>query len=430
MLRKVEKLSHDGRGIAHHDDGKLIFVRNALPDEEVTLEIKRKQRNYDEALAVEIQNPSPERVPPKCAAFGRCGGCGLQHLEVSAQILAKQDWLKEKLAQVKVEPAEWLPPLQEKVWGYRHKARLGVRYVRKKERVLIGFREAESNFLTDMERCEVLHPSVGEHLHELAQVLETLSIKDQIAQIEVAVDDTQTALIIRHLKPFTEEDLQILESLYTQFGWIVFLQPKGLDSVHQVYPAEPIQLSYTVMGKTPIRIPFQPGDFTQVNFSLNVKMIRQALDLLNPQPTDTILDLFCGLGNFSLPIAQYAGKVIAVEGEATMLNRARQNAQRQGIENVEFFVSNLFELQKSEPFYGKVDQLFLDPPRAGAEAVVQNIEHWQPKRIVYVSCDPVTLVRDLAILVHDKKYKLEKIGVMDMFPHTSHLETMVLLTRK
>ena len=294
---------------------------------------------------------------------------------------------------------------------------------------MIGFREAESNFLTDMQRCEVLHPSVGEHLHELENILGSLSIKDQIAQIEVAVDDTQTALIIRHLQPFTEEDLLKLEALYTQFSWVVFLQPKGLDSIHQIFPSEKIQLSYSVMGKTPIRIPFQPGDFTQVNFSLNVKMIRQALDLLNPQPTDTILDLFCGLGNFSLPIAQYAGKVIAVEGEETMLNRARENAKNQGIDNVEFFVSNLFELQKHADFYGQVDQLFLDPPRAGAEAVVQNIEYWKPKRIVYVSCDPVTLVRDLAILVHDKKYKLEKIGVMDMFPHTSHLETMALLTR-
>ncbi len=429
-MLKIEKLSHDGRGIAHHPDGKLIFVRNALPGEEVVLEVKRKQRHYDEALALEIHYPAAERVLPKCAAFGRCGGCGLQHLEVSAQILAKQSWLQEKLAQVKVEPQAWLPPLQEAVWGYRHKARLGVRFVRKKERVLIGFREAESNFLTDMQRCEVLHPSVGEHLQELAALLESLSIKDQIAQIEVAVDDTQTALIIRHLQPFSAEDLVKLEALYTQFGWIVFLQPKGLESIHQLYPAEKITLSYTVMGKTPIRILFQPGDFTQVNFSLNAKMIRQALDLLNPQSTETILDLFCGLGNFSLPIAQYAGKVIAVEGEATMLNRARENAQQQGIHNIEFFVSNLFELQKKDAFYGKVDQLFLDPPRAGAEAVVQNIELWSPQRIVYVSCDPVTLVRDLAILAHDKKYTLEKIGVMDMFPHTAHMETMALLTRK
>ncbi len=428
-MLNVEKLSHDGRGIAHHPDGKLIFVRNGLPGEDVVLELKRKQRHYDEALAVEIHHPSVDRVTPKCAAFGRCGACSLQHLEVSAQILAKQDWLKEKLSQVKLEPQEWLPPLQEKVWGYRHKARLGVRFVRKKERVLIGFREAESNFLTDMTRCEVLHPSIGTHLDTLADLLATLSIKDQIAQIEVAVDDTQTALIIRHLAPFTDEDLQKLEPLYTQWGWIVFLQPKGLDTIHQVYPAEKIQLSYTVMGKTAIQIPFQPGDFTQVNFSLNAKMVRQALDLLDPQATDTILDLFCGLGNFSLPIAQYAGKVIAVEGDTGMLDRARANAKNQGIQNIEFFVSNLFELEKTAPFYGEIDQLFLDPPRAGAEAVVRNIEYWNPKRIVYVSCDPVTLVRDLAILVQEKKYKLEKIGVMDMFPHTAHLETMALLTR-
>ncbi len=428
-MLNVEKLSHDGRGIAHHADGKLVFVRNGLPGEAVSFELKRKHRQYDEALALEIQNPAVGRVEPRCAAFGRCGGCALQHLDVSVQIQAKQIWLEEKLIQAKLNPEVWLPPLQEKVWGYRHKARLGVRFVQKKNRVLVGFREAESNFLTDMNRCEVLHPSVGEHLQDLERSLAALSIRDQIAQIEVAVDEQHTALIIRHLKPFSAEDLLQLEQLHQTWGWAIFLQPKGLDSIHQLYPLEPIQLSYTVWGKTPIRIPFGPGDFTQVNFSLNAKMIRQALDLLDPQADETILDLFCGLGNFSLPIAQYAGRVIAVEGEPKMLERARQNAVAQGIDNIQFFESNLFELAQQAPFYGPVDKLFLDPPRAGAEQVVRQIKRWDPRRIVYVSCDPATLVRDLALLVHEGGYALEKIGVMDMFPHTAHVETMAVLRR-
>lgn len=421
---KIEKLSHEGRGIAHYEDGKTLFIRNALPDETVRFEITHKHRQYDEAKAVEIVNPSPLRAQPKCVVFGRCGGCSLQHLDPAAQILAKQDWLQEKLIQARIEPQEWLPPLQAKIWGYRHKARLGVRFVKKKDTVLVGFREAESNFLTETDRCEVLHPSIGEHLAALKSVLTTLSIREAIPQIEVAVDDTHSALIIRHLAPFTDADLQKLQALHEQFGWVLFLQPKGLDSIRQIFPAEKIDLSYRVQDHL---IHFVPGDFTQVNFSLNQLMVAQALDLLSPKADETILDLFCGLGNFTLPIAARAKQVIAVEGDAAMVQRAQSNAAAQGFSNITFHSADLFALKDKAPFYQPVDQVFLDPPRAGAQAVCQNIERWQPKRIVYVSCDPATLVRDLGILVHEKKYKLSKIGVMDMFPHTSHVESMALL---
>lgn len=422
-MLKIERLSHEGRGIAHYPDGKAVFVRNALPGEEVEIVVEKKHRQYDEALALSVAHPSPDRVTPKCAVFGRCGGCALQHLKPAAQILAKQSWLADKLFQVKVTPEEWLPPLQADVWGYRHKARLGVRFVRKKNSLLIGFREAASNFLTEMDRCEVLHPSVGTRLSELKACFNTLSIREEIPQIEVAVDDHEhTALVIRHMKPFSPEDLDILKTLHDRFGWFLYLQPKGIDSIHAFWPEEipPLQ----AMG-----VPFKPTDFVQVNFSLNAKMREQVLALLNLQKTDTVLDLFCGLGNFSFPIALQAQDVLAVEGDADMVERARQNAQAQGFSNIEFHASNLFELKDKAPFDKKVDVILLDPPRAGAEAVCREIERWSSATILYVSCDPSTLVRDLDILVHEKGYHLQKIGVMDMFPHTAHVESMALLRR-
>ncbi len=422
-MLKVERLSHEGRGIAHYPDGKTVFVRNALPGEEVEIVVEKKHRQYDEALAVSIVNPSPDRVAQKCAVFGRCGGCTLQHLEPAAQILAKQSWLADKLFQVKVTPEAWLPPLQAKVWGYRHKARLGVRFVRKKNTLLIGFREAASNFLTEMDRCEVLHPSVGTRLSELKACFNTLSIREDIPQIEVAVDDhEQIALVIRHMKPFTPEDLEILKTLHDRFGWFLYLQPKGLDSIHAFWPEE-------IPSLQAMTIPFKPTDFVQVNFSLNLKMREQALALLNLKPTDTVLDLFCGLGNFTLPMALQAQHIIAVEGDPDIVERARQNAEAQGFSNIEFHTSNLFELKNKAPFDKKVDVVFLDPPRAGAEAVCREIERWNPATILYVACDPSTLVRDLSILVHEKGYRLLKVGVMDMFPHTAHVESMAFLVR-
>ncbi len=415
----IENLSHEGRGVGHYPDGKTIFIKNALPGEEVEFTLTRKHRQFDEAKATEISNPSPLRVTPKCAVFGICGGCSLQHLDPAAQIELKQTWLAEKLQRAKLTTESWLAPLQAKIWGYRHKARLGVRFVRKRDEVLVGFREADSNFLTDMNRCEILHPSIGEHLSELKALLSTLIIREEIPQIEVAVDDTQTALIFRHMVPMPEADLAKLKTLHDQFGWIILLQPKGIDTIHQVFPKEPVTL--LAHGN----IPFQPTDFTQVNFSLNPLMIKQALELLNPQSNETILDLFCGLGNFTLPIAQHAAKVIAVEGDASMLQRADQNAKTQGFNNIEFHTANLFEDFPAKP----ADKMLLDPPRAGAETVCRNIEKFNPKTIVYVSCDPSTLVRDLAILVNEKGYQLKAIGVMDMFPHTSHVESMALLQK-
>lgn len=403
---KIEKLSHEGRGIAHYEDGKTIFIRNALPDENVEFQITRKHRQFDESKATQILENSPLRVTPKCAVFGICGGCSLQHLDVHSQILAKQEWLAEKLFQTKITTEAWLTPLQAEVWGYRHKARLGVRFVKKRNEVLVGFREAESNFLTAMDRCEVLHPSVGTRLSEFKALLNTLSIREEIPQIEVAIDETKTVLIIRHLAPFTVEDLEKLKTLYDEFGWIISLQPKGLDSISQYYPTEKVKLEYQIEGQT---IYFEPGDFTQVNFSLNRKMVTYALDLLNPKPTDTIVGLFCGLGNFSFPIAKRAQKVIAVEGDLPMVERARHNALKQDIHNIEFIASNLFELKEKEAFYGKVDKLFLDPPRAGAEAVCRSIEFWKPKRIVMFLVIPLHWCVTLAYSYMRRDISLRKL---------------------
>ncbi len=428
---KIEKLSHDGRGIAYIE-GKITFIKNALPGEEVAFERTKRHRQYDEGKTLEILNPSPLRVTPRCTVFGVCGGCALQHLDPVTQLDFKQHSLAEKLSQAQIEPQAWLPPLQAKVWGYRHKARLGVRFVRKKNEVLVGFREADSNFLTNMNRCEVLHPTAGEQLEKIKALLTTLSIREEIPQIEVAIDETHTALIFRHLVPMPDADRAKLKTLHDTLGYVILLQPKGLDSIHQIFPEEKATLQYTSLPATDsepsIRIPFEPTDFVQVNFSLNPLMVKQALDLLAPTATDTVLDLFSGLGNFSFPLARRAGRVIAVEGDARMTARGKLNAEREGLSHLEFHTADLFDLTPPGAFYIKADKMLLDPPRAGAEALCRNIERFAPDRIVYVSCDPATLVRDLEILVKEKGYVLQKIGVMDMFPHTAHVESMALLS--
>jgi 23S rRNA (uracil1939-C5)-methyltransferase len=447
----VNKLTTDGRGLAFID-GKATFIKNALPGETVNIKYIKQKRQYDEAEATEIIKASPERVEPKCQVFGICGGCSLQHLNPSAQIYYKELWLKEMLTQAGLQPKAWLAPLQAEVWGYRQKARLGVRFVRKKDEVLVGFREAMSNFITNTTRCEILNPLIGTHLQALKEVLTTLSIKEHIAQIEVAGSNEGVALVFRHLVPMPEADLAKIIALAKQYHWLIYLQSGGLDTITQVYPEEQVELSYTLFchpraggdpqtdtqnfmdprlrGDETLQFRFRPQDFTQVNLSLNAAMVAQALVLLELKPEDTVLDLFCGLGNFTLPLALKSKQVQGLEGDAYMTELAAHNAQKNKITNARFALANLFEVEALKPFTGKVDKLLLDPPRVGAEAVVRNIHLWQPERILYVSCHPATLVRDLTILVNEQGYILEKIGVMDMFPHTNHVEAMALLIKK
>lgn len=421
----VTKLTTDGRGLAFID-GKATFIKGALPGEKVRLKYLKRKRQYDEAEVVEIITPSPERVTPKCAVFGICGGCSLQHLAPQAQIHHKETWLRGLLERADIEAESWLIPLQTEVWGYRQKARLGARFVRKKDEVLVGFREAMSNFITNTERCEILNPELGPYLQELKEMLMTLSIKEHIAQIEVAAANEGIALIFRHLEPMPQDDLDKIITLAKQHPWLIYLQSGGLETITQVYPEAPVSLSYNLPG---LIYQFRPQDFTQVNASLNELMVAQAIELLELNAQDEVLDLFCGLGNFTLPLAQRSQSVHGVEGDAAMTERAGLNALHNQISNVRFSVANLFDTAALFPLAQKVSKVLLDPPRAGAEAVVSNMHLWKPERIVYVSCHPATLVRDLEILVKEQGYTLAKIGVMDMFPHTNHMESMALLVR-
>jgi 23S rRNA (uracil1939-C5)-methyltransferase len=429
----IDSLSHDGRGVARVDD-KVVFISGALPGESVMFRYTQRRGKFDEGAVVEVLEAAPQRIEPRCPHFGVCGGCSLQHLSPEDQIHAKQERLMDNLTRMgQVTPDEVLPPLTDAAWGYRRKARLGVRFMKREEVIRVGFRERNSRFLADLKTCEVLHPAVGHRLEALAEVINSLSIRDQIPQVEVAIGDDHMALVFRHLADLTEADAYALSAYGQSQDFIIFLQPGGPKTIHRLWPqqAEPeeVKLSYR-LPKYEVELSFEPTDFTQVNAGINQKMIDQALGLLNPQPGERILDLFCGLGNFSLPLSRQAEQVVGVEGEAGLVARARANAEANGLSNVEFHATDLTGDIAAEPWYGRgFDKLLLDPPRSGAQVVVQNLPQPLPKGIVYVSCDPATLARDADILVHQQGYRLLKAGVMDMFPHTAHVESIAVFER-
>lgn len=424
----IESLSHEGRGVTRIE-GKTVFVDGALPGEEVEFRYEKKHRNYDEASAVNILVSSPDRVVPECPHFGTCGGCALQHLSAERQILEKQGILLDNLQRLgNVVPESILPPLTSDAWGYRRKARIGVRYVPKKEKVLVGFREKRNRYLADLECCKVLHPSVGEHITDLSNLISDLKAYDQIAQIEIAVTDTVTALVFRNLAELVESDLEKLRLYADKFNVHVYLQPSGPDSVYLVYPDES-HLSYT-LEKYHLELFFQPTDFTQINAEINRKMIDRALELLEVGPDDRVLDLFCGIGNFTLPLASRAAQVTGVEGDNALIERARANAAYNQVENVEFHVNDLAnDLTGARWLDRTYDRILLDPPRSGAGEVIELIARCGAKRIVYVSCHPASLARDAGELVNRHGYRLSAAGVMDMFPHTAHVESIALFTR-
>ena len=425
----VESVTHDGRGVARVGD-TTVFVDGALPQEEVLFRYTRVRSNFDEGTVLEVLKASPHRVTPACEFFAVCGGCSLQHLEPAEQIRIKQTMLLENLNRIgKVEAEEILPPLTGPIWGYRQKARLGVRYVHKKQRVLVGFREKHSAFLADMHSCKILNPLIGERLDELSTTIRQLSCYKQIAQIEVAIGEEGAALIFRHLVELTDEDKQTLTSLGQRHEFQIYLQPKGPDSVTLLWP-DTASLSYRIPGFD-VTLAFRPNDFTQVNTAINQAMVTRALELLDSQPTDQVLELFCGLGNFSLPLASQVKQVVAVEGDAALIERAHENASRNGIDNVEYHVANLMEDVAGLPWVRNrsYDKVLLDPPRSGALEVLPVIADLRPGRIVYVSCNPATLARDAGILVNDYGYNLDKTGVMDMFPHTAHVESIALFIK-
>ncbi len=424
---RIEKLSHEGRGICHHN-GKIVFVFGALPGEQVSVRIDRHRKQLAEGHADEVIEASPLRIEPRCAHFGVCGGCSLQHLESDAQIDFKQRALAEMMAHAGIEVGRWMQPLRGESWGYRRKARLGVKHVPGKGRVLVGFRERSSPFLADMYGCPVLDPRVGERLDELSALIGAMDAKDRIAQIEVACDDTHCALAFRHLDPLSEADRQRLIDFAGHSGLWVQTQSAGPDSIRPLYPEEQT-LSFRPLADDDLEIDFGVSDFTQVNAGINQKMVAQALDRLQLEPEHRVLDLFCGLGNFTLPMARRCASVTGIEGDQPMVERARANARRQGIDNTDYRAVDLTRVDGSEPWLrGRYDRILLDPPRSGAREVIPHLHRLGAERIVYVSCQPSSLVRDTLLLV-EAGYRLEELGVMDMFPQTAHVESMAVFTR-
>jgi 23S rRNA (uracil1939-C5)-methyltransferase len=428
VLAVISDLSHDGRGVATAD-GKTVFVDGALPGEEVYYRTRRRRRDFDEAELLEIVTPSPQRVDPRCEVFGRCGGCRLQHLSAAGQIEAKQKTLLDNLSRIgSVEPGEVFAPLTWPVWGYRRRARVGAKFVAKKGRVLVGFRERAKPFLCDMNRCEVLHPAVGHRLDALSELFFQLTIRHQIPQIEVAIADNAVAMVLRVLSAPSDRDLELMAAFAKRHEIVFYLQPGGVNTIVPLRPPAP-QLYY-LLAEHDIRIFFEPTDFIQVNAELNRAMVGNALKHLAPQPGESILDLFSGLGNFTLPLARSGAEVTAVEGDRPLVMRARENAERNRIAAVNIEYADLFSAQHTDAWWTRqYDAVLLDPPRAGAAAIVEHMPRFAPRKVVYISCHPGTLARDLGVLVHTHKYRLDAVGVMDMFPHTAHIESIAVLSR-
>ena len=425
----ITGMGHDGRGVARIDS-KAVFVGGALMGERVRLRLLKRHRHYDEAEVVEVLDPSPDRVEPRCRHYGECSGCSLQHLGADAQIAVKQNILAENFERIgKVVPAAWLPPLTGEPWGYRRRGRLSVRYVGKKERVLVGFREeGNPRLVADITHCDVVHPALGPKIGLLGDMIGTLDAARDIAQVEFAAGDDTVALVFRHLTPLSGNDRETLTAFGREHGFAIYVQPGGNSSVQPLWPTHP-RLAFAIPADH-VEIEFEPLDFVQVNGGMNRRMLARALDMLDPQPADRVLDLFCGLGNFSLPIARHVADVVGVEGEHGLVERAAANAARNGIANARFTVANLFEDQRHTDWARQPwDKILLDPPRAGADKLLEYLPHKATRRIVYVSCHPGSLARDAAILVNRHGFRLTTAGAMDMFPHTAHVESIALFER-
>lgn len=425
----IGAVTHDGRGIAA-GNGKKAFVAGALEGETVRFIRRKSRRNFDEAELLEVIEASPDRVAARCDAFGRCGGCSLQHVTPEQQRSIKQQTLRDNLERIgRVEPLDWLPPMIGPVWNYRRRARLAVKDVAAKGRTLVGFRERLAPFITDMRRCEVLAKPVDGLIDRLSELVGRLSIRARLPQIEVAVAENAMALVFRVLDAPNADDRAALSKFGREQQLRVYLQTGGLDSVTLLYPeTTDAALSY-VLDEFDVRIEFEPVDFIQVNGEINRRMVHFAVEQLQAGPDDRVFDLFCGIGNFSLPLARKAGSVLGVEGDAALVARAAENAARNGIDNAEFRVADLSRIDGSEAWVRQgCDRMLLDPARSGAAEVVSRVQLFGPQKIVYVSCHPGTLARDAGILVNDKGYRLDSAGIIDMFPHTAHVESIAVFT--
>ncbi|ANQ84265.1 23S rRNA 5-methyluridine methyltransferase [Azoarcus olearius] len=427
----IESLDHEGRGIARVE-GKAVFIEGGLPGETVEYRVLRSKPNYEQAEATRIVRRSALRVAPRCPHFGVCGGCSMQHLDTLAQAATKQRVLEDALWRIgKVKPGIIYSAIQGPAWGYRYRARLGVRLVPAKGGVLIGFHERRSSYIADLGVCPVLPAHVSALLPALKVLVASLSIADRLPQIEVAVSEATTVLVFRNLLALKKADEAQLRSFADTHGVQVWLQPEGPDSIVPLHPRSGPGLTYT-LPEFDVALDFRATDFTQVNVHINRLLIRRAMQLLQPAPGERIADLFCGLGNFSLPIARRGATVVGVEGSEALVARALENARRNGLDSrTEFHAANLFDAtEDSLAALGPLDKLLIDPPREGAIAVVKAVgPAQQPARIVYVSCNPATLARDAAVLVHEKGYVLRGAGIANMFPQTSHVESIALFER-
>ena len=434
----VESLDLEAQGVAHDAEGKVVFIDGALPGEQVRVTVQRRKNNWEQATAVAWRRESSQRVRPQCPHFGTCGGCKMQHLHVAAQVATKQRALEDALWHLgKVKPERLLRPIEGPAWGYRYRARLSVRHVAKKGKVLVGFHERKSSYVADMERCEVLPPKLSALLLPLRELVAGMQQRDRLPQIEVAVGDTVTALVLRHLEPLSEPDAARLRAFAAAHDVQWWLQPKGPDSVHLLDEGG-AELAYA-LPEFGIAMPFKPTDFTQVNHQINGVLVSRALRLLEPQAHERVIDWFCGLGNFTLPIARSASEVLGVEGSEALVQRSRENALRNGLgDRTRFEARNLFELPAADlAGYGSADKWLVDPPREGAFALAKALAElhaepalapgWRPpQRIVYVSCNPATLARDAGLLVHQAGYRCTAAGAVNMFPHTAHVESMAV----
>jgi len=424
---QVEGLTHEGEGVVH--GGKTAFIAGALPGERIRFHRTRRHRQHDDGELIEVLQASAARVVPRCPHFGVCGGCLLQHLSPAAQLAAKENELRDALARVaRVAPARWLSPLEGPHWGYRRRARLGAKFVRKKGTVVVGFRERAAPLIAQLRSCDVLAPPAAALIAPLAAMLTGLSIRERVPQIEVAVAANGAALVLRVLEAPPPEDVARLEAFAADHGVRLFLQPAGLDSVRELGVAgEPLHYR---LPRFDVELQFAPTDFIQVNAAVNEALVDRALELLELTPAARVLDLYCGLGNFSLPLARAAAQVVGVEGDAALVARARGNARHNGLGNAEFHVADLAAPpDASLPWMRhSYSHVLLDPPRTGARAVLAALARIAPQRLLYISCHPGSLARDLGVLVHEHGFALAAAGVVDMFPHTAHVESLALLT--
>ncbi len=427
----IESLDLEARGIARRE-GKTIFVQGALPGEVVEATIIRKKPSYEIARTQRVLKESSLRVTPRCPNFGMCGGCAMQHLDTSTQVAVKQRALEDCFQHIsKLKIPQVLAPMHGPDWGYRYRARLSVRYVRKKGTVLVGFHERKSGYVADMTECHILPKHVSELLLPLRQLIGSLSVRERVPQIEVAIGDGTTVLTMRHMDPFTENDLVLLDEFADKHHIIWWVQSKGPETVKPLHEKDAGRLAYS-LPQFGLRMAYKPTDFTQVNHQINQALIAKALNLLNVQPHDRVADLFCGLGNFTLPLATRAKEVVGIEGSKILTDRALEAAKEHDLDNkTSFSTLNLFEVDVQWlRDLGHFDRMLIDPPREGAlevaRALAQLTPDERPKCIVYVSCNPATLARDAGILVENGAYKLISAGVINMFPHTAHVESIAV----